>query len=370
MKIQIKNELLNPALAKLIPLVNPIDTLASASMILLDASSGNKLTLSTTSINVEMSCSVSECVVKTPGKTLLPARRLFDISQKNLFETIVSIDCNDNQAKVLASDSKYQLNALPAKDFPLMDVSDTATAATDIRQDDFKFLFDKTTFSMADKDILHLLNGVRLSVGPDGLVMVATDRHRLAVCQTPLQTDLPEQVIILPRKAALEIQKLLEDSDSKAKIRVNPKYFEIVLDDTTVKVKLLEGEYPDYKKVIPTEFSQTIVVDVQTFKQTLTRACVVFQGEKKAAAARLSFDKQQLKISATNREGETGEATQAVEYSGDAVDIGFNPQYLNELLGVVSANELVFHIKDTSSGVLLREQAVDAVQYVIMPVRL
>ena len=370
MKINIQNNLLQPLLSRLCSLVGSVEPFPAASMLLFDVSNDQAFRITSTSLEMEMTCLLEDGFSADHGRLLLPARKLLDVCSKAREDSQITIESSNGHAQVITADAKYRLNELPADDFPLLDASDALSKPIEVRQDDLKFLFDKTTFSMADNDVMHLLNGVLFSIQPDSMIMAATDRHRLAVCQTPVQTQLPDQTLVLPRKVALEIQKLLKDNESTAEISVDPRYFQIVLGDTTLKAKLLEGEYPDYQRVIPTNPAQSIAVDAQQLRQTVARVCVVLQAEKKAASIRLLFQGGQLKATSTNQEGEEVEAVQDIDYQGPAVEIGFNPLYLSDVLSVVTANELIFDVTDADGAILLREQGVDTVKYVIMPVRL
>ena len=372
MNIQINTTLLKPLLAKLYSIVNPVETIPSASMFLFEVTSQSTLLVTSTSLEIEMRTSLSDLKVKAQGRFLIPAKRLVDICQKSPDDETITIACDGKQTKVSSSVAKYQLNALPADDFPLLEKNDDGGESQQlkVRQDDIKYLFSKTFFSMADGDIMHVLNGLLFAVQKDAIEVVATDRHRLAVCKTATSGADQQPAVVLPRKAVLELQKLLTDGDQSAKITINSRFFEMDLGETTIKAKLIEGNYPDYQKVIPADFAQSIPVEVQEFKKTIERACVILQGEKKSATVQVVFGEKQAKVLASNQEGEQVETAQAIEYSGEPVSVGFNPKYLNELLAAVGSGQIIFDIKDASSGVLIREQASDMVKYVIMPVRL
>lgn len=366
MKIKIqKEDLLNP-LQKIIGAVEKRQTMPTLSNVLVTAK-GDKLTLTATDLEIELLTTIS-LVIDEDGSTTIPARKLLDICKSLPDEASVSITVKGEKATIHSGRSRFSLMTLPAADFPVLDTIN-AISEFDIPQNTLKELIDKTGFAMAQQDVRYYLNGLMLEIGQNVLRAVATDGHRLAYCEKQTDCELAEvKQVILPRKGVLELLRLLESNEKKVKVIIASNHFQVVFADIRFTSKLIDGRFPDYNRVIPEDGLCIMTADRELLRQALVRASIL--SNEKYRGIRLILKDNLVELKAQNPDQEEADVELEVNYKGDEIEIGFNVNYMLDVLNVTSSSIVQVNFKDSNSSCLLSFPDQDDCKYVIMPMRL
>jgi DNA polymerase III subunit beta len=297
----------------------------------------------------------------------LPGRKLFDICRSLPDGSVISIHGEPGKIKVNSGTSKFSLAPLEPNEFPLMPTGDSLNTIN-IDSGNFLNLLAKTSFSMANQDVRHYLNGVMLQVKEGRLNAVATDGHRLAISSCNLKDDTGTDFnIIIPRKAVIELQKILV-SGNNIQINAEKNQISVKQADKNLISKIIEGNFPDYTRVIPVSPTIIVIADRKDLKQSLQRASIL--SNEKYKGIRININKNQLLISATNPEHEEAEESLEVDFSGDPLEVGFNVSYLIDVLNVIQEDEVTLSLVDSSSSCLISGVKNKEDIYVVMPMRL
>jgi len=366
MKFQIQREdLLNP-LQKIIGAVEKRQTMPALSNILVKADS-DKISLTATDLEIELVTTL-DMVADEAGETTLPARKLLDICKALPEESSISIEVDSNKAMIKSGRSRFSLSTLPAEDFPSLD-SINSVAEFDLPQSTLKELIDKTSFAMALQDVRYYLNGLLLEVSTGLLRAVATDGHRLAYCEKQADCDLAEiKQVIVPRKGIQELVRLLDDSNDALKIILGSNHIRIEIGSIRFTSKLIDGRFPDYNRVIPEDGKNTIIANREDLRQALVRASIL--SNEKYRGIRLIVDGDVLLLQAQNPDQEEADVEVEVSYTGDALEIGFNVNYMLDVLNVTDASTVQGTLRDSNSSCLMTYPDLPDCKYVIMPMRL
>jgi len=231
-----------------------------------------------------------------------------------------------------------------------------------------KGLFRLAEFAMAQQDIRYYLNGLLVLVEGGQLRLVATDGHRLAYTAMALGASVPRTEVIIPRKTVLELSKLLADSDDEVTLELSTTQAVFRFGDIELVSKLVDGKFPDYTRVIPEQHKNMLKIDRETLRQSLQRAAIL--SNEKFRGVRWVLTDGSLKIVSSNAEQEEAQEELEVKYGGDALDIGFNVNYLLDVLNNVSASEVECRFGDAASSALLQFPAEPEFKYVVMPMRI
>jgi DNA polymerase-3 subunit beta len=318
-------------------------------------------------MEVELISSVKQ---KNPEKmeATLPARKLFDICRALPEDASIAIKLNGDKAQVQSAKSRFTLSTLPAHEFPIIEMQDT-TAEFSISQQTLKEILEKTAFSMAQQDVRYYLNGLLLELDGEKIRAVATDGHRLALCDIETGVKTKEKLqIIVPRKGVMELIRLLENKEDKVKVTVSNNHIRVVFEDLIFTSKLIDGKFPDYDRVIPESGTSPVIADREKLRQSLTRASIL--SNEKYRGVRIILEKGKLRALAHNPEQEEAEEELEVEYDGQDLEIGFNVSYLLDALGIIKTKKAKIAIKDPNSSCLLLPDNEEACKYVVMPMRL
>ena len=223
-------------------------------------------------------------------------------------------------------------------------------------------------YAMAQQDIRYYLNGLLMVVDGGELRLVATDGHRLAFASLPLETSMPRQEAIVPRKTVLELTKLLADSDDEVRIELSATQAAFSFGAIELVSKLVDGKFPDYTRVIPTQHKNRMQAQREPLRQALQRAAIL--SNEKFRGVRWVLGDASLKIVSSNAEQEEAQEELEVGYNGDALDIGFNVNYLLDVLNNVPGAELECAFGDASSSALISYASEQGFKYVVMPMRI
>jgi DNA polymerase-3 subunit beta len=365
MKLTAAREALLKPLQAVIGVVERRQTMPILANVLLVAKDG-AVAVTATDLEVELVADAN-VQVDRPGEVTVPGRKLLDICRALPEDAEVSIGQSGEKLVIKSGRSKFSLATLPAAEFPTVDDINAGQAVT-VPQESLARLLDKTHFSMAQQDVRYYLNGLLLETGGKLLRAVATDGHRLALCEVNVDgQELPEQQVIVPRKGVLELQRLMS-GDGELTIELGSNHVRIQLDGIRFTSKLIDGRFPEYERVIPQDTSNALGADKMTFKGALQRTAIL--SNEKYRGIRLIIRSSGMVLQAHNPEQEEAEEELEIEYEGDEIEIGFNVNYLLDALGAIESDQVTLAIVDSNSSCLLKDPGHDDCKYVVMPMRL
>jgi DNA polymerase-3 subunit beta len=365
MKLSAARDVLLKPLQAVIGVVERRQTMPILSNVLLVAK-GGELAVTATDLEVEL-VAQAEVAVAAGGEITVSGRKLLDICRALPEGSDIDISVSGEKLIVRSGRSKFSLATLPAAEFPsIEDIKAGQTIA--VEQETLGRLIEKTHFSMAQQDVRYYLNGMLLETGGKFLRAVATDGHRLALCEAELDgPNLDEQQVIVPRKGVLELQRLITGEGS-LNIELGPNHVRIQLEGIRFTSKLIDGRFPEYDRVIPKESSNELTADREGFKAALQRTAIL--SNEKYRGIRLIIRDSGVVMQAHNPEQEEAEEELEVQYSGEDIEIGFNVNYLLDALRAVNGDEVTLSVLDGNSSCLIRQPGRDDCKFVVMPMRL
>jgi DNA polymerase-3 subunit beta len=333
--------------------------------VLLVAKNG-RLSVTGTDLEVELVAS-AEVALQAPGEVTVPGRKLLDIVRTLPEKTTVSMTKEGEKVVIKAGRSRFTLSSLPAAEFPVVEDVHARQTIRVARQAMHQ-LIEKTHFAMAQQDVRYYLNGTLLECSGDAIRAVATDGHRLSLCEARLASPVASvQQVIVPRKGVLELQRsLVGDGDIELSIGTN--HVRVEIGDIRFTSKLIDGKFPEYSRVIPAAPAAVLTANRATLRQALQRTAIL--SNEKYRGVRLSFATNLLTIQAHNPEQEEAEDEVEVEYTGPAMEIGFNVTYLLDALAAVETENVEIGLTDSSNSCLIRPPGDTSTKYVVMPMRL
>ena len=364
MKFTAAREALLKPLQAVIGVVERRQTMPILSNVLLVVKDGS-LSVTATDLEVEL---VAQADVDTEsgGEITVSGRKLLDICRALPDGTEVTVSVSGEKLNIRGGRSRFNLATLPAAEFPVVEDIKAGQKIT-VSQEALARLIEKTHFSMAQQDVRYYLNGMLLETGNGRLKAVATDGHRLALCQAEIDGGVDEQQVIVPRKGVLELQRLMS-GDGDLNIELGTNHIRIQLDGIRFTSKLIDGRFPEYERVIPKESSNELTADRGAFKGALQRTAIL--SNEKYRGIRLVIRDSGVVLQAHNPEQEEAEEELEVEYSGEDIEIGFNVNYLLDALGAVDGEEVTLSVQDSNSSCLIRQPGKDDSTFVVMPMRL
>ncbi len=333
--------------------------------VLLHIEDGN-LTITGTDLEVELSTH-AQLTSGTNGKFTIPAKKFLDICRSLPDDAEISVSFEEDRAIVRSGRSKFNLATLPAEEYPNLTDWQSEVDFT-IAQATLRRLIEATQFSMANQDARYFLNGMKFETEGNLLRTVATDGHRLAVCTIALEQELQNHSVIVPRKGVLELSRLLEPSDQPARLQIGTNNLRICLDGIVFTSKLIDGRFPDYRRVLPRNADRILEAEWETLKQAFVRAAIL--SNERFRSVRLQLSRNQLKITATNPEQEEAEEIIDVSYNGEEMEVGFNVSYILDVLNALKCQRVRMRLTDASSSCLMENSEDSSAEYVIMPMRL
>ena len=300
------------------------------------------------------------------------ARKFYEII-KSLSETeTISLSLLKEKFVVQQAQSKFSLQTLPSKDFPLIKLTDPCLLEFSFKSDKVKGLLDSVAFSMAVQDVRYYLNGLFLQISEKNVIAVTTDGHRL--CFNSMSIELSENSMepvtcILPRKAVIELQRIFNsERNTDVTFRVYSNYMEVVLPTKKIITKLIEGNYPDYQKVIPQESKHHVKFNKKDLLEKLNRVSILTSDKYRGIRILLSGQKVQLK--STNSDQEEAIEEIITEEGTGELDIGFNVTYLIEALNNISSEKIGFSFTNAQSSAVITNSENTEFKYIVMPMRL
>ncbi len=366
MRFSLQREVLLKPLAQVVNVVERRQTLPVLANLLARVE-GDLLSLTGTDLEVEM---VARTRVEDaePGETTIPARKLFEIVRALPDGSRVTISQSGDKITVQAGRSRFTLASLPANDFPALDEVD-ATERVKVAEAGLKELIERTAFAMAQQDVRYYLNGLLFDLRDKALRCVATDGHRLALCEAVLEEAVQtKRQIIVPRKGVLELQRLLEGGDRELELEMGRSHIRVKRDDVTFTSKLIDGRFPDYEAVIPIGADREVRIDREALRASLQRAAIL--SNEKYRGVRIEVSPGQIRINAHNPEQEEAQEEVEADTKVDSLVIGFNVNYLLDALSALREEQIILQLRDANSSALVRESSSDKCRHVVMPLRL
>ncbi|WP_454762465.1 DNA polymerase III subunit beta [Cupriavidus campinensis] len=338
---------------------------------LLIRKSGSNVSFLSTDIEIQITTH-AECGVGSDSvATTVAARKLLDILRA-MPDGDVALSLNDKRMTVQSGKSRFALQTLAAEEFPTVAEAAEFNASVSLPQKTFKHLLAMVHFAMAQQDIRYYLNGMLLVVDGKKVMAVATDGHRLAYCGVELETEAAgggaRQEVIIPRKTILELQRLLEDNDDPVQVQLAANQVKFTFANIELISKLVEGKFPDFQRVIPKGYKNAFAIDRVKLQQALQRTAILTTDKFKGV--RCILDTHMLKISSTNADQEEAQEELELDYSGDALDIGFNVTYLLDVLANLKSEQVQVSLGDSNSSALITVPEDDNFKYVVMPMRI
>lgn len=340
-------------------------TLPILSNVLLERK-GETLTFLATDIEIQVRTSTT-AESGEDGALTVGARKLQEILRSLPEGSDVSLTLEDKRLQVRTGKSRFNLQTLPAEDFPKMSLS-AGVRRIEVTQAGFRRLLAQTQYAMASQDVRYYLNGLLLLIEGSLLKAVATDGHRLAFASMGIEGGGERQEMIIPRKSVVELNRLLADSDAPLVIEFASNQVRFLFGDVELVSKLIDGKFPDYERVIPASSRNTVKVGRVALQQAMSRAAILTN--EKFRGVRLVLGDNSLRIIAANAEQEEAQEEMEIDYSGEAIDIGFNVSYLLDVLGNTGSEEVHWLFNDASSSALMVVPGNDNFKYVVMPMRI
>jgi DNA polymerase-3 subunit beta len=366
MQIKINREILLKPLTSVSSIVERRHTLPILSNLLLEAKSNN-IQLTATDLEMQISLNIES---KFSGElsTTISAKKLLDICRSLPEGVDIDMQSNDSRITVKAGKSRFNLQTLPAADYPIMTKVTGSNTLIQISQIALKKLLKQVEFAMAQQDIRYYLNGLLIEVNENKLNIVGTDGHRLSFTSTTLSKNYDKTDVIIPRKTVVELIKLLDDSEEEVSIEFNTGQVNFSFSDIQLISKVIDGKFPDYHRVIPVGHQNTFSVNRMMVLTAMQRASIL--SNEKYRGIRMVLSNNNLKLISTNTEQEEAEEELEIDYAKDGLDIGFNVTYLIDVLNNVNDETINFSFADANSSCLITVPNDENYKYVVMPMRI
>ena len=335
-------------------------------------SDGASLDMKATDLDLEIT-EATPAQVEQAGATTVPAHLLYDIVRKlsDGSEVLLATSADGASMTVASGRSKFSLQCLPQSDFPDL-TAGSFSHTFRLKATDLKMLIDRTQFAISTEETRYYLNGIFIhtieSAGQLKLRAVATDGHRLARADVEAPSGSEGMPgIIIPRKTVGELQKLVDNPDLTVTVEVSDAKIRFTIGSIVLTSKLIDGTFPDYQRVIPTNNDKELKIDCQSFAQAVDRVSTI--SSERGRAVKLALVEGQLTLTVNNPDSGSATEELAVGYDNDPLEIGFNAKYLLDITSQLSGSEAVFMLADPGSPTLVRDLAGDDALYVLMPMR-
>ena len=361
-----KNELLRE-LQLFQGIVERKNTIPILANVLIEAK-GDEIRMLATDLEVALRSRCAATVAKS-GSLTLPAKKLFEIV-KALPETDVRIEEDKNGVKVAADRFDSRMQTLPREDFPTLPDA-TGKGRASLPRNALKEMVAKTQFAITGEDTRYFLNGAKFVLKPDSLTLVATDGHRLALVEVKHDVGITDEVgVILPKKTLLELGKLLAEGDGDIMFESGENHLFFEVGGRMLISRMIDGQFPAYERVIPKGNDKDIEFERERLTNAVKRVALLSNERSRA----VKFEIEKGKVEVTSSSSEFGEAREQlpVDYTGTAMSISFNAQYVLDFLNVVETDVVSLSLKDEVSQAVMTPIGAQGYEYtyVIMPMRI
>lgn len=368
MKFTIHRNPLLEALVKAQSVVEKKNTVPILANVLFSVE-GKELSLSATDLEVGIKI-VLPVQSSQSGKITLSAKAFLDIVKELPQETLEITKKDNDWVEIVCGKSKFKVVSLSAAEYPALPAFEEKKYV-DARVDTLREMIDRTSFAVSTDATRYLMNGVYLEpIEKNVMRMTSTDGHRLAFMDSEVFQKMPEMKrgVIIPRKGLSELRKFLDEAEENIGIAFERGYIFAHHNGSYLFIRLIEGEYPDYRQVIPKSTDRVVKVDKEAFYSALKRVSLL--AHEKSKGVKFSIQKGNLTIYSSNPD--MGEAKEEVDvnYSGEPISVGFNAKYMLDCLAVTPTETLELHLKDHLSPGILKGEGQPNHTYVIMPMRI
>jgi len=361
-----KEYLLKP-LQHVVGIVERKQTLPILSNVLIERKT-NQIHFTATDLEIQITTNiktntneVETAAVTVGGKKIQEILRILPESSK------ISLEIKENKLLIKSNKSRFSLQTLPALDFPKLNDQLIDPKKLILSQSRLKLLLNSVQYAMAQQDVRYYLNGILLIIENNSLKVVATDGHRLAFNSTTINSNFEKQEVIIPRKAVMELAKLLQDGDEEVELEFSSQQIKAIFSGITLISKVIEGKFPDYERVIP-KYNNHLNINRVVIQQALLRAAIL--SNEKFRGVRFILTEKNLSIISSNSEQEEAQEEMETDYHGEAIDIGFNVTYLMDGLNNISSENVAFSFGDPNSSILITSPQEKEFCYVVMPMRI
>ena len=341
-------------------------TIPILSNILIRAEKGS-FSLTATDLERQLKLYISEVDIEKSGETTVSARKLYELIRSVPDSTLLKFLVIDNQLEISALSFQADLATLPVQDFPLVDLEEYENKIK-LNGDEFGSIVEKTSFAMAQADVRYYLNGLLVEMNSSKINLVSTDGHRLAWASFETDQKLEDNKIILPRSSALELHRILNIFPETINLEFNNTQIRFSSEKFEFVSKLIEGAYPDYKKVFPSGEEQKMTINKSSIQTALSRSAVL--SNEKFRGVKFQLEKNMLKVFANNPNKESAEEEIETKYNGDSFEIGFNITYVQDSLSYLPGDDVEFVFFGSENSCLVKNTNKDDLVHVIMPMRL
>lgn len=367
MKLKIQKEEIQNALQNIQGIVDKKTTMPILSHFLLKVN--KTASLMATDLDIALKGPLKAELIRE-GSLCIPARKLFEIAREVEGDILLEAQEN-NWIKVTSGKSTFKLMGLPEADFPALPEFKKSEELT-LSANTLRNMIEKTAYATGESDTRYTLNGLLMHFVPKKknveFKVVGTDGHRLSLITVNLDGKLSEEKkIILPKKAALELRKLIEGSEEDVTIYLDKNHIFFKINEVVLTSRLIEGTYPNYEQVIPKNNEKKVVIDKLEFLKALRRTSIM--SREKTHAVR--FDLEEDKITLISMNPDLGEAREEItaQYKGDQITIGFNARYLMDILQAMEGGSVVVELQEQLSPTLVLEENSRDYLCVVMPMR-
>jgi DNA polymerase-3 subunit beta len=371
MKATIERATLLKCLSHVQSVVERRNTIPILSNVLIEASGDGTVKVMATDLDIQVVETMGAVSVEAAGAITVSAHLLFDIARKLPDGSQVSLETADNRMAVKAGRSRFSLPTLPRDDFPVIVEGDLPTSF-ELSAAVLAQLIDRTRFAISTEETRYYLNGIFIHVSDEELKAAATDGHRLArytIKRPDGAEGMPD--VIIPRKCVAELRKLLDEAlDTNVLIDLSASKVRFTLggeNGVVLTSKLIDGTFPDYTRVIPTGNDKLLKLDPKSFWEGVDRVATI--ATEKTRAVKMALEHDKVTLSVTSPDNGTAAEEVPADYSSEGFEIGFNANYLKDILGQIEGDTVELHLADAGAPTLIRQDEKSPALYVLMPMR-
>jgi len=369
MKFTIKRDIFLPAVQSVIGAIERRQTLPILNNLLIQVFN-NQIIITATDLEIELKNTINLDGEFDNFEFTLPARKIADIC-KNIEEgSFINFRVTEENTIITTNKSKFTLSNLPSADYPKIENLNFGNKLT-IEENKLKTIIHNVSFAMAQQDVRYYLNGVLFELTNEKITAVTTDGHRLALSETNTSSAISEvKQIILPRKSVIELQRILNDTSNIININIDNNHIQFKIGDIVLTSKLIDGKFPDYKRVIPLNNDKLVKISKGDLKQALIRSAII--SNEKFKGAKFNFTKNLLTIETQNSERENSKEELIVDYTSDDLSIGFNISYILDVVNLTNNEYINLELKSPDTSCVIRlvdDENIESI-YVVMPMRI
>ncbi len=371
MQFQIKRDVLIRSLSIAHSIIERKNTLPILSNVLLEIKN-NKLNVVATDLDLIFFDEISDFKSEKEGSTTTSATVLYDILKKLPSNSDVLFTLQDeNKLNISAENSKFNLLCLPVDNFPNFKETFN-TNAINLDKDKFLTLLNKTKISMSNDETRHYLNGIFIHITESDtrsyLTGVATDSHRLSSSSIPLENIKDFKPFILPKKAVFQLCNMLQEKKDQILLYSSESKIQFKIGSSKIVSKIIDGKFPDYKKVVPQNNNKTLTVNTKDFIHSIERVTTVSIDRKEGV--KIAIKKDQIQLFVNSSSSGEGKENLKADYNSEDLTVGFNSRYLLDIASEIKDEKLIMNLNDSVSPVLIQDNSDKQSYFVIMPMKI